>query len=110
MKLVQKRSKKTGLSPGTLIHIGEQRGDTVAITLFTYSSAHCDERADIDPQDLRLPADETVTWINVSGVHKVDVLEAIGKQFGLHPCSWKTSRIRISAPSWTIMRPVYSWL
>jgi len=26
-----------------------------------------------------------VMWVNVSGVHKVDVLEAFGKQFGLHP-------------------------
>jgi magnesium transporter len=85
MKLVQKRSKKTGLSPGTLIHIGEHRADTVAITLFTYSGSQCDERVVMDPNDLRLPVDETVTWINVSGVHKVDVLEAIGKQFGLHP-------------------------
>jgi magnesium transporter len=85
MKLVQKRSKKTGLSPGTLIHIGEQRADTVAITLFAYSGSQCDERAVTDPNELRLPADETVTWVNVSGVHKVDVLEAFGKQFGLHP-------------------------
>ena len=85
MTLVQKRSKKTGLSPGTLIHIGEQRADTVAITLFTYSGSQCDERAVTDPSELRLPADETVTWVNVSGVHKVDVLEAFGKQFGLHP-------------------------
>lgn len=85
MKLVQKRSKKTGLSPGTLIHIGEHRADTVAITLFTYSGSQCDERVVMDPNDLRLPADETVTWVNVSGVHKVDVLETFGKQFGLHP-------------------------
>jgi magnesium transporter len=31
------------------------------------------------------PADESVVWINVSGVHNVEVLEAIGKQFVLHP-------------------------
>ncbi|MBH0188681.1 MAG: magnesium/cobalt transporter CorA [Nitrospira sp.] len=85
MKLVQKRSRKTGMSPGTLIHIGEQRADAVAITLFAYSGSQCDERVVMDPNDLRLPTDETVLWVNVSGVHKVDVLEAFGKQFGLHP-------------------------
>ncbi len=26
MKLVQKRSRKTGLPPGTLVHIGEKTG------------------------------------------------------------------------------------
>jgi magnesium transporter len=85
MKLVQKRSKKAGLSPGTLIHIGEQRTEAVEITLFTYSGARCEERAVTDPNDLRLPDDETVMWVNVGGVHKLDVLEAFGTQLGLHP-------------------------
>jgi magnesium transporter len=85
MKLVQKRSKKTGLSPGTLVHIGEQRSEAVTIALFNYSGSQCEELAVMDPNDLRLPMDETVTWVNISGVHKVDVLETLGKQFGLHP-------------------------
>lgn len=85
MKLVQKRSKKTGLSPGTLVHIGENRTETVEITLFNYAGAQCDERTVTNPNDLQPPADETVTWINVGGVHKLDLLEAFGKQFGLHP-------------------------
>ncbi len=85
MKLVQKRSKKTGLSPGTLIHIGEQRTETVSVTLFNYAGTQCEEQVVTDVTALRLPADETVTWVNVGGVHKVDVLEAFGKCFGLHP-------------------------
>jgi magnesium transporter len=85
MKLVQKRSKKTGLSPGTLVHIGENRSETVEITLFNYAGAQCEERAVTSPNELQPSADETVTWINVGGVHKIDVLEAFGKQFGLHP-------------------------
>jgi magnesium transporter len=35
--------------------------------------------------ELRPPSDETVTWVDVDGVHKTDVLEAFGKHFGLHP-------------------------
>jgi magnesium transporter len=85
MKLVQTRSKKTGLSPGTLIHIGEKRGETIEIALFNYSSTQCDERVVADPKELQPPTDETVMWVNVGGVNKVDVLEVIGKQFGLHP-------------------------
>lgn len=84
MKLVQKRSKKTGLSPGTLIHIGEPRTETVTITLFNYAGARCEESVVTDLKELRLPADETVTWVNVGGVHKVEVLESFGKLFGLH--------------------------
>ncbi|MCS6897288.1 MAG: magnesium/cobalt transporter CorA [Nitrospira sp.] len=85
MKLIQKRSKKTGLPPGTLVHIGEKRAETIEITLFSYSASHCDERVVVDPHELQPPADETVMWVNVGGVHKVDLLEAFGKQFGLHP-------------------------
>lgn len=85
MKLVQKRSKKTGLSPGTVIHIGEKRAERVAVTLFNYVGSHCDEQVVTDVDGLRPPSDETVTWINIGGVHKVDILEAFGKQFGLHP-------------------------
>jgi len=85
MKLVQKRSKKTGLSPGTLIHIGEKKPETIDVALFTYSGPQCDERVVSDPNELHPPADETVMWVNVGGVHNVGLLEAFGTQFGLHP-------------------------
>ncbi len=85
MKLMQKRSKKKGLSPGTLIHIGEKRTEAVTVTLFNYSSTHCDEQPICDVNELRPPSDETVSWVDVDGVHKTDVLEAFGKHFGLHP-------------------------
>ncbi|HJT21560.1 MAG TPA: magnesium/cobalt transporter CorA [Nitrospira sp.] len=85
MKLVQKRSKKTGLPPGTLIHIGEKKADKVHITAFHYSADRCEERQVDQPELLGPPSDESVLWVNVGGVHKMDVLEAFGKQFGLHP-------------------------
>ena len=85
MKLVQKRSNKTGLSPGTLIHIGEKHGEAIGITLFTYSGQQCDEHVVTDPSSLHPPAEETVMWVNVGGVHQADVLEVFGKQFSLHP-------------------------
>jgi len=85
VKLVQKRSKKTGLPPGTLVHIGEQKAGTVKIAAFNYAGARCDERTITDVEELRPPSDETVTWVDVGGVHSVETLEAFGKQFGLHP-------------------------
>ena len=84
MKLLHKRSKKSGLSPGTLIHIGEKRTEAIDIAFFHYSGSQCDERVVADPNELQPPADETVMWVNVGGVHKVDLLEAFGRQFGLH--------------------------
>lgn len=85
MKLVQKRSKKTGLPPGTLVHIGEKKADTVTLTVFNYAGARCDERTATSPDEIQPPLDESVTWVDVGGVHKLDLLEAFGKQFSLHP-------------------------
>jgi len=85
MKLIKKRSRKTGLPPGTLVHVGEKKTDTVAITAFNYAGTHCDERQDLPLDVLAPPSDESVTWVDVGGVHKMDILESFGKQFQLHP-------------------------
>jgi len=85
MKLVQKRSKKTGLPPGTLVHIGERKSETVRISVFQYSGAVCEELESKQADQLSPPADESVIWINVGGVHHVEVVEILGKQFSLHP-------------------------
>jgi len=85
MKLVQKRSKKTGLPPGTLVHIGEHKSEKVTITTFRYTGTSCEEQQLEQPDRLAPPADESVMWINVGGVHKVEVVEVLGKQFSLHP-------------------------
>lgn len=85
MKLVQKRSRKTGLPPGTLVHIGERKSEKVTVTVFRYSGADCEELQQEQVDGLSQPVDETVIWINVGGVHRVEMVEALGKQFSLHP-------------------------
>jgi magnesium transporter len=85
MKLIQKRSRKTGLPPGTLVHIGEKKTDKVTITAFSYAGIRCDERQDVSLDILAPPTDGSVTWVDVGGVHKTEILESFGKQFHLHP-------------------------
>jgi magnesium transporter len=85
MKLVQKRSKKTGLPPGTLVHIGERRSEHVTIAMFHYGSTSCEELQVEQVERLSGPGADSVMWINVGGVHRVEVVEGLGKQFSLHP-------------------------
>ena len=85
MTLVQKRSRKTGLPPGTLVHIGEKKPAKVTITAFNYAGARCDERPDLSVDGLAPPTDQSIIWVDVGGVHQIDVLESLGKQFHLHP-------------------------
>jgi magnesium transporter len=84
MKLLQKRSRKTGLPPGTLVHIGEKKPAKVTIAAFNYAGARCDELQDLSPNALSPPTDASVTWVDIGGVHNMEVLESLGKQFHLH--------------------------
>ena len=85
MKLVQQRSRKTGLPPGTMVHIGVRKTAIVTITALNYAGDRCEERTITDPDALTPPVDGSVSWINVGGVHKLEILEVIGKRFSLHP-------------------------
>jgi magnesium transporter len=85
-KLTKKRSQKAGLPPGTLIHIGERGREEPKITILDYDEAQFQERKTKSVEEC-IPFKEkpTVTWINVEGLHQVEVLERLGGCYGLHP-------------------------
>ena len=85
-RLVQKRSRKTGLPPGTAVHIGEKKSERTRIRLLHYDAAQVTEREleGID-EGVSLRPGTGVTWVHVTGVHDVALLDKIGRGFGLHP-------------------------
>lgn len=85
-KLVKKRSKKTGLPPGTLIHIGDKKTENVGMTLINYDEAQYKER-EIKKIEECFPFGDkpTVTWLNINGIHDAEIMEKIGEYVGLHP-------------------------
>ena len=85
-KLIKKRSKKAGLPPGTLVHIGEKKAETPKITIMDYDEAHFQEKEIKTIEECFLFKDKpTVTWINIDGLHQVEILEKLGECYGLHP-------------------------
>jgi magnesium transporter len=86
MKLYKRSSKKAGLSPGTLVHIGEKKTEEVNISMMDYDESQIQEK-DAATVGECLPFKEkpTVTWVNVSGIHDVTVIEEFGKAFNIHP-------------------------
>jgi magnesium transporter len=83
---IKKRSKKAGLPPGTLVHIGEKKSDRTRITLFDYDEQGVNEKEINEAEECSLYKDKpTVTWIDVIGLHQVEVLEKLNQCFGLHP-------------------------
>jgi magnesium transporter len=87
MGLFAKRtSRKAGLSPGTLIHIGDRKVEKTKITLMNYDEAHLEERElPSISEPLPLKDQTTVTWINVDGLHEVDVIAKLGGLLNIHP-------------------------
>lgn len=85
-KLFKTLSKKSGLPPGTLVHIGRKRTEKVKIHIIDYDEGSYE---DIDAKriDDCFPFKEkpTTTWINIDGIHQVDIIEKIGNQFNIHP-------------------------
>ena len=85
-KLMKKRSRKAGLPPGTLIHIGEKKTEEIKITIMDYDESQFQEKeAKSFDECFPYKGRPTVTWINIDGIHQVETLEKLGECFELHP-------------------------
>lgn len=85
-KLIKKHSRKAGLPPGTLVHIGKRKEESVRVTIIDYDEENFQEKQ-LSAIEQCFPFKETatVTWINIDGIHDVSLIEKLGKQFELHP-------------------------
>jgi len=85
-RFVKSSSKTAGLSPGTLVHIGDKKTDDTGLFLIHYDSTELLEKELKDVQEVFACADASpVTWVNIDGLHDVAVIEKIGQHFGVHP-------------------------
>ena len=82
-----KRKKKTlGLAPGSLIHIGDKKTDEAILTIIRFDIDQISETTIKSSDEWPLFEENPgVTWINTEGLHQVDIVEKIGKQFCIHP-------------------------
>jgi len=85
-RFLKKRSIKAGLPPGSLVHIGETPTEAVSIDLIVYAPDSFEEQRfqaidDCLPQ-LERPG---ITWLNVEGLHDVELIRHLGERFALHP-------------------------
>ena len=85
-RLIRRGRKKLGLSPGTLIHVGDKKIENVKISLMNYDQGQLLEK-ELKKIEDSFPYKDTppVSWINVDGLHDVEIIEAIGRHFGIHP-------------------------
>ncbi|MGC9308738.1 MAG: magnesium/cobalt transporter CorA [Thermoplasmatota archaeon] len=80
------RASGVGLPPGSLVYRGEKPAGPVKITLLDYDASHLEEREIQQVEECFPFKDEpTITWVNIDGLHEVDILEKIGRHFDIHP-------------------------
>jgi magnesium transporter len=86
LRLFRKTSKKAGLSPGTLVHDGDKKVEKAKITIIDYDATQFQEK-EVETIEECFPFRDTptVTWINIDGLHEVQIIEKIGKHFSIHP-------------------------
>lgn len=82
----KKRSSKSGLPPGTAIHIGEQKLENMSLTALVYSDQTCQEIQTKRVEEvLSLATNPANKWITVQGIHHIEGLQQLGAAFNLHP-------------------------
>ena len=85
-KPTKKISDKAGLPPGTLVYIGEKKVENVRITYLDYGEENFEEKQVATIEEcLKFKDTPTATWINIDGLHNVEIIEKLGRRFELHP-------------------------
>ena len=88
MNMLSQISRKVGMSPGTVVHVGDQSNRPVGINLVEYGKDGVTETTFEQFDELVAACQQTrpaVRWIDFDGVHDAPLLEAVGQHFGLHP-------------------------
>ena len=86
LKFIKKISQKAGSAPGTLVHIGERKTEKPRITVLDYDDVQLHEKQlESIEEAFPLKDSPTTTWLNIDGIHDVELVEKIGAHFNIHP-------------------------
>jgi magnesium transporter len=82
----KKNRLRVNIGRSALTYIGEVKTNPVKITVIDFDAQKLEERELKDVKDCFSYADrETVSWINVDGVHDTQIVKTLGLYFRLHP-------------------------
>jgi len=77
-------NRPVALPPGSLVHLGQQRAESLEIELITYNLETVSiEKLDDLPTKDQCADPGKVTWVNVSGLHETEKFSSLGKEFGI---------------------------
>ncbi len=82
------RIAKTGLPPGSLVHVGEKHTEEPLLSLMIYNDQGVKEKTLTGIEELRSNLQEQaagVTWLHIEGLHDIRLMEQLGDLYHLHP-------------------------
>ena len=85
-RIMKKRTGKIGVSPGSLIHIGEVSDAIPQLSVLRYHPGGAEDLSSLDvAQIAKTVSPQSVTWVNLDGLHDLKLIESLGSAFDLHP-------------------------
>jgi magnesium transporter len=84
-RFLRRGGKKAGVSPGTMVYIGEKPPEPAKITVIDYGPESFEEKVvDRVEECFHFKTKSTVTWINIDGLRDLDVIRKLGDCYGFH--------------------------
>lgn len=81
----KKRLNRKKHNPSNFIFTGSQFEKEISLQLFEYSKDNCVEHSNIEAVNLNYFSNENKQyWLNIHGIHNVEVIENICKNIGIH--------------------------
>ncbi|MCJ7817718.1 MAG: magnesium/cobalt transporter CorA [Candidatus Thorarchaeota archaeon] len=79
-------SRKKGLMPGTPVHIGQKKTDKSSVRMIDYSESQISVKEDATKEDIaQQPPKQMIRWNHLTGVHDVELVQTLCKQYTIHP-------------------------
>mgnify|MGYP001003133101 CR=1 FL=1 len=83
-RFLKKRKDVYGAAPGSVIFLGRKKMEESKIKVFQYNEdSHTEFEVDSIQKSNVLLSSDSVTWINVYGLHDVELVNQIGTQFSI---------------------------
>ncbi len=84
-RFLRKPHQKIGAAPGSLLFVGDQKVDKVAVDAISFNADDLIEEKTVEVASLiEFPREGMVSWINLTGLHEPLLIKEAGDIFGMH--------------------------
>lgn len=84
-RFINDRKQSYGKMPGSLIHLGTKKVDQTKLRVVHYTHDEIVEKESKTLDDcLSYISKDSVTWINIDGLHDAEMIQKLGKLFKIH--------------------------